>query len=453
MVGRRDRQELGRDAFPWRRRRRSNGHRIELRAELRERDGVKPLELFFDLVFVIAFTQCTALMADEHSWTGLVRGLVVLGVVWWAWVSFAWLTSLVDPEEGSVRIVMFLVMAALLIASFAIPEAFGDRALWFAAAYGFVRLGHVSLFLLGTHDDPDLHRWVVGLSVVTALVVGLLVVASFVGPGWQLAIWFLALAIDCGFPARYGAERWRLVPGHFAERHNLVIILALGESVIALGFGAQAELDASVATIGALGIGLAAALWWIYFDIVAIVTARRLEQAPAGRERNRLARDSYSYLHFPMVAGIVLAALAFEGAVLHGDEPFDAVSAVALMGGVALYLLAHVVLRLRNAGTVNVERLTVALVLLALTPIAVRIDALWTLVAVNVLLWAMIAFETMWVYDDNRFLLRHDLDAHIPSRGDRPPRRPRRGVDLGTGEDGPGDAEPGGGAPDMTPGT
>src|SRR5690349_15968953 len=277
-----------------------------------------------------------------------------------------------------------------------------------------------------TREDADLHRWVVGLSVVTAVVVALLVVGALASPGWQVALWLAALAIDCGFPARYGADRWRLVPGHFAERHNLVIILALGESVIALGLGAQAELDASVAVVGGLGIGLAAALWWIYFDIVALATARRLEQAPSGRERNRLARDSYSYLHFPMVAGIVLAALAFEGAVLHGDEPFDAVAAVALLGGVALYLLAHVALRLRNAGTLNVERFGMALLLLALTPIAVRIDARWTLVGVNVLLWAMITFETIWVYDDNRFLLRHDLDAHIPSRADRPARGARR---------------------------
>jgi low temperature requirement protein LtrA len=414
------RRELRVEVFPWRDEGGTAERRTHLRAELREGGGVKPLELFFDLVFVIAFTQCTALMAHDLTWGGLVRGVVSLAVVWWAWVCFAWLTSLVDPEEGAVRIVMLLVMVALLMMAFAIPEAFGERGLWFAVAYGVVRLGHVALFLVGSREDAGLHRWVVGLAVNTAAVVALLVVASFVDqPQVKVGLWLVAIALDFGMPAKYGVDRWRLVPGHFAERHNLIIILALGESVIALGVGAEIELDATVAFVGALGIGLAAALWWIYFDIVAIVTARRLEQAPPGRERNRLARDSYSYLHFPMAAGIVLSALAFEEAVPHGGEPFEAVPAVALFGGTALYLLAHVALRLRNAGTVNVERLVLAIVLLALVPLAVSIDAVWALAIVNLLLWAMVTFETLWVYDDKRFRLRHDLDVDIPSRDDR----------------------------------
>ena len=342
---------------------------------------------------------------------------MVLAVVWWAWVSFAWLTSLVDPEEGAVRIVMLLVMVAFLMVSYAIPEAFGDRGLWFAAAYGLVRLGHVTLFLLASRDDAALRRWVIGLSVATGVVVALLVAASFVESDAKVVFWLAAIAIDWGLPATSGVDRWRLVPGHFAERHNLIIILALGESVIALGVGARIELDATVALVGALGLALAAALWWIYFDLVALVTARRLEQAAPGRERNRLARDSYSYLHFPMAAGIVLTALAFEEAVPHGTEPLDTVPAFALLGGTALYLLAHVALRLRNAGTLNLERLALAIVLLALMPLVVSIDAVWALAIVDVLLWAMITFETMWVYGDNRFLLRHDLDAEIPGRG------------------------------------
>jgi low temperature requirement protein LtrA len=234
-----------------------------------------------------------------------------------------------------------------------------------------------------------------------------------------MACWLLAIALDFGSPARYGVDRWRIVPHHFAERHNLIIILALGESVLALGIGAQLELSGMLAFVGALGFGLVAAMWWIYFDIVALVTARRLEAAPPGRERNRLARDSYSYLHFPMAAGIVLVALAFEEVLPHGDEPLHLVPAVALLGGAALYLLAHVALRLRNAGTVNVQRTTAAVVLVALTPLAVSVDAVWTVAAVDVLLWAMIALETLWVYDDTRFLLRHELDVEIPSREGR----------------------------------
>lgn len=419
MFRRRSRQEWSQAFFPWHRGTSAEGateRRERLRTELREQDGVKPLELFFDLLFVLVFTQCTALMSHDLTWTGLGRGLVVLAIVWWAWVSFAWLTSLVDPEEGAVRLIMFLVMVALLIMAFAIPEAFGDRGFWFAAAFGFVRAGHVALFWVASRDDPGLHRWVIGLAVASAISVALLVAAAAAPPGPKVVLWFAALIVDLGFPARWGVERWRIVPGHFAERHNLIIILALGESVIALGAGAEAELDSSVALVGALGLGLAAALWWIYFDVVALVTARRLQQAEPGRERNRLARDSYSYLHFPMVAGIVLCALAFEEAVPHGTAAFEVVTATALLGGVASYLLAHVVLRLRNRGSVNPERLVAALVALALIPVAVTVDAIWTLVIVDALLWGMIVFETIWVYDEQRFLLRHNQDVDIPTR-------------------------------------
>jgi low temperature requirement protein LtrA len=193
-----------------------------------------------------------------------------------------------------------------------------------------------------------------------------------------------------------------------------VIILALGESIVALGVGAQIDLDAAAITAVVLGIALASALWWIYFDVVALVTARRLTLAPEGRERNRLARDSYTYLHFPMVAGIVLAALGLEETLAHVDESLDGPHAVALLGGTALYLLAHVALRLRNAHTLNVQRLGLARVRLALVPAALEAPALATLAAVSAALWAMIAYETA-TYDERRQRLRHGLDPDSPS--------------------------------------
>jgi low temperature requirement protein LtrA len=217
-----------------------------------------------------------------------------------------------------------------------------------------------------------------------------------------------------GGPALFGVAGWRLVPGHFAERHNLVIILALGESIVALGVGTQLDLTAGVISAAVLGVGLASALWWTYFDVVALVTARRLMLASEGRVRNALARDSYSFLHFPMVAGIVLAALGLEATLAHVDESLDAENAFALLGGVAIYLLAHVALRLRNAHTINVQRLVLAVVLFGLIPVAMVIPALATVAGVNVLLWAMITFETMHIYDERRWRLRHGLDVDVP---------------------------------------
>ncbi len=381
-------------------------------AERRQGETVKPLELFFDLVFVLGFTQCTALMVEEHSWQGLARGVLVLALVWWSWVGYAWLTSVIDPEEGAVRLVVFAAMAGLLVTALSIPEAYGDRAVTFAIAYGAVRAAHIALYGIASRDDPAMRRSVIGLGVGTAVGVAIVLGgAIFLDGTSQSAVWALAIILDAAEPAVFGMAGWTLVPRHFAERHNLVIILALGESIVVLGVASEVDLTADVIAAAVLGIGLASALWWIYFDVVALVTARRLEQAPEGQEQNVLARDSYSYLHFPMVAGIVLMALGLESTLAHVDEDLDTVAAAALLGGVALYLLAHVALRLRNAHTLSRTRFGLAVVLLLLIPAATTVPALVTVAALNVPLWGMIAYETIRLYGDNRYRLRHGLEA------------------------------------------
>ena len=384
------------------------GRRIA--AERRQQETVKPLELFFDLVFVLGFTQCTALMADDPTWEGIARGLLVLAVLWWSWAAYAWLTSVLDPEEGAVRLVMLGATAALLVVGLAIPEAFGDRATTFAVAYGVVRAAHIALFGSASRDEPDLRHSVIGLAGSSAVAVGLLLGASFLDGAAQGVLWGLAIVVDWGLPAVFGTQGWILVPGHFAERHNLVIILALGESIVALGVASEIDLTAGVITAAVLGVGIASALWWTYFDVVAIITARRLQQAPEGRVRNALARDSYSYLHYPMVAGIVLVALGMEAALHHVADHLDAERAFALLGGIALYLLAHVALRLRNAHTLSRTRFGLAVALLLLVPVATTVPALVTVAALNVPLWAMIGYETR-LYGDGRYRLRHGLEA------------------------------------------
>ncbi len=179
---------------------------------LREGERVTPLELFFDLVFVLAITQCTALMAHHPTWSGLVQGLLVLGVLWWAWVGYAWLTSVIDPEEGAVRLVMFGAMAALLIVSLCVPEAFGHLGLAFALAYGVVRVAHIALFMLASPDDDALRHSVLGLAASTAIAVGLLAAASLLDGLAQGALWALALFLDMAGPYFFGSEGWKLVP-------------------------------------------------------------------------------------------------------------------------------------------------------------------------------------------------------------------------------------------------
>jgi low temperature requirement protein LtrA len=384
-------------------------HRPRIGAVLREGERVTPLELFFDLVFVLALTQCTALMYGHPTWAGLAQGMLVLGVLWWSWTGYAWLTSVVDPEEGAVRIAMFAAMAALLIVAICVPEAFDSLALEFALAYGAVRAAHIALFVLASGDDPALRRSTVGLAGGTAVGVGLLLAASLFDGLAQAAFWSVALLLDMAEPFFFGSSGWKLVPAHFAERHGLIIIIALGESIVAIGAGAEAQLTAGIAAAAVLGITVAAALWWTYFDVVALVSARRLARAPVGREQNELARDSYSYLHFPMVAGIILFALGMKKILGAVSDPLDIEIAFALLGGVAFYLLGLVAFRLRHIHSINRQRLLVGLAMFGLLPAAVELPALATLAIVTVVLSAMIAFETA-SYGEGRDRVRHDED-------------------------------------------
>jgi low temperature requirement protein LtrA len=368
-------------------------HAPHITAVLRSEERVTPLELFFDLVFVLALTQCTALMADNPTWEGLAQGLLVLGVLWWSWVGYSWLTSVVDPEEGTVRFAIFAAMAALLVVALCVPEAFDSLALLFACAYAIVRFAQIVLFVVASRDDPGLRRSVAGLAGGTALGTGLLVAASAADGALQGALWALALLLDMGEPYLFGSEGWKLVPGHFAERHGLIIIIALGESIVAIGVGSEAGVDAGVVAAAVLGIVVAAALWWLYFDVVALVAQRRLSKAAEGRERNEIARDSFSYLHFPMVAGIVLLALGLKKTLEHVEDPLEIEIAIALLGGAGLYLIAHVAFRWRNVHRFNAPRLLCALLLLALVPAAVELPALATLGILAAVLAVLIAYE------------------------------------------------------------
>jgi len=375
---------------------------------MREDERVTPLELFFDLVFVLALTQCTTLIAHTPTWGGVLKGVLVLGVLWWSWVGYAWLTSVLDPEEGEVRLVMFAAMAAFLVAALCVPRAFGSEALAFACAYAVVRAAHIVLFMLASRDDELLRRSVISLAVSTAIGVGLLFAAAAASGDLRVGLWGAALLLDAGGPYLFGQDGWKLVPGHFAERHGLVVLIALGEAVVAIGVGAQVSLDAGIVAAAVLGVVVAAALWWVYFDVTSIVAARRLAKASRGREQNEIARDSYSYLHFPMIAGIALLAVGLKITIAHVGDELKVVPATALLGGAALYLLAHVAFRLRNVHTLSVRRLLCAGVLLALIPAAVRLPALTTLGILAGLLAALIAYEAIR-YAESRDRIRHQL--------------------------------------------
>ena len=380
-------------------------HAPRLSAVRREGERVTPLELFFDLVFVLAITECTSLMSHHPSWSGLAQGLLVLGVLWWAWASYAWLTSVIDPEAGPVRLVFFAAMASMLIAAICVPEAFGDLALAFALSVGFFRVAHIALFAIAGAGEPGLRRSTQALAVSTAIAVSLLALASAFDGLAQAALWVLALALDFGGPYVFGIEGWQLVPGHFAERHGLIIIIALGESIVDIGAGAAGDLTLGIGVAAVLGVGVAAAMWWVYFDVVALVSARRLAEAEVGRVQNALARDSYSYLHLFLVAGIVMTAFGLKETIRHTGADLEWVSAFALLGGIATYLGGLVAFRYRHRKTLNRNKPVAAIVMLLLVPLATTIPALATLAIAAALLAILIVVEHAG-YDERRDELR-----------------------------------------------
>ncbi|MEA2291262.1 MAG: hypothetical protein QOF17_282 [Solirubrobacteraceae bacterium] len=306
------------------------------------------------------------------------------------------------------RLAMFAAMAALLVSALAVPRAFGSEALLFAGSYGVVRAAHIVLFFVASRDEPELRRSVTGLAVSTAIGVGLLFVAALADGTLRAVIWGVAIVLDMGGPLLFGTEGWKLVPGHFAERHGLIVLIALGESIVALGVGAEAGVDAGVVAAAVLGVAVAAAIWWLYFDVVALVAERRLTRAAPGREQNEIARDSYSYLHLPMVAGIVLLALGLKKTLAHVDAPLELVPAAALLGGTATYLLAHVAFRLRNMRTLSRQRLACAALLIALVPITRELPSLATLGVLAAVLTALIAYEALR-FAEARDRVRHAL--------------------------------------------
>ena len=353
-----------------------------------------PLELFFDLVFVFAVTQVTGLMSDDPTWAGLARGLLVLGALWWAWGAYAWLTKEIDPEEGSSRLAVLAAMGAMFVAALAVPHAFGDDGVLFGVAYLVVRLLHIVLFSEAT-PNVDVHEAAIRLARTAVPGPALLVVAGFLDGGAQIAAWIAALTVDYLGPYVFGVRGFSVSAEHFAERYGLVVIIALGESIVAIGIGAEGTaLSAAVVVAALLGVTLASALWWAYFDVVARMARRKLMEA-RGHERARLARDAFSYLHLPMFAGIVLVALGAKKVLGHVDEPLETVPAVALCGGVALFLLAHDAIRFRNVRTVNGRRVLAALVSLALIPLATTVDALLALALVTAVCASLIAYETL----------------------------------------------------------
>jgi low temperature requirement protein LtrA len=282
----------------------------EQQAEREQR--VTPLELFFDLVFVFGFTQVTTVLSDDPSWSGLGHGLLILTALWWAWAAYAWLTNTVDPEIGAVWGAVLVAMAAMFVAALAVPEAFGRHGVVFGVAFLIVNVMWLALYALAARADRDLLAAILRSAPSALAGATLIIVAGFVDGALRPVLWLAALAVGLFGPLLGGSSGWRLQPAHFVERHGLIVIIAIGESLIAIGLGArETELGAGVIVAAVLGLVVVMSFWLAYFDFFQIRGEQMLAER-SGAQRTAFARDAYTYLHLPMVAGIVLFAFAMK---------------------------------------------------------------------------------------------------------------------------------------------
>lgn len=396
--------------------------------------SVTPLELFFDLVFVFGLTQVTALMADDLTPHGILRGLLVLGLLWWSWVGYAWLGNVVRADEGAIRIAMLAAMAAMFVLALAIPEAFDDLPgglpgpVVVGLCYFAFRALHLALFWIIGKDDHGLRRQLVRFAPSMIGGTALLLVASTLQGGAQTALWGVALLADYGGTLLGGASGWRLRSArHFAERHGLILIVALGESIVAIGVGITGlPLSWPIVAAAVLGLALAAALWWVYFDVTSLMAERVLGDL-ADVDRVRLARDAYSYLHMPLITGVVLVALGLKKVLEYvGDaqrhdlaDPLTGSGLYALYGGVVLYLLSQVAFKLRAMHVLTRHRLVVAGALVALLPLAAQLPALAALLVLTAVAVGLVAFEAMRFAEDRERIRHEDAERSSLGAGER----------------------------------
>jgi low temperature requirement protein LtrA len=358
---------------------------------------VTPRELFFDLVFVFAFTQVATLLSNDPTFAGIGRGVIVLAALWWAWTAYAWFTNIVDPEENIIGAALLVALMAMFVAALVVPGVFDDDGVLFGAAFLLVCTMHAALYAFVGRGNPDLLGAVLRLAPWTLSGATLILAAGFV-EGARVWLWVAALACAYIGPVLTGSTGWQLHPSHFAERYGLVLIIAIGEAFISIGIGATGigiGLGEVVAAI--LGLLVATSFWLAYFDFFTIRGERILRDVQ-GVERVALARDAYTYAHFPMIVGIVLFAFAMKTIVAHVGEELDSVVAFALCGGSALYLFTYSAIRIRVERRVRLSRgrFVAALVFLLVLPLATVVPALAALGIVTAVWLALHTYELVW---------------------------------------------------------
>ena len=356
-----------------------------------EERRTSPVELLWDLVFVFAVTQVTALIAHELTWKGAGQGLLVLALMWWAWSAFVWAANAEDPNGLALRGALLVAMILIFIAGLAVPEAFGNEATLFAVTYAGVRFIHLALYAHASRRGNASWSAIAGFAITVAIGMTLLVVGSFFDGAARAVLWVAAAAIDYAGPAWLTRERLRglqeVAVAHFAERYALFIIICLGESIVAAGVGASGrELDFELVSAVTLSLLIVVGLWWTYFDNFAGTAEQRLREHD---DPVLAAADGYSYIHLLLVAGIIVFAVGVKSAIAHTSDPLGDAARLCMCGGVALYLAGHAAFRLRMTGNLEVAKLVAAGAALVVYVITGHADAWVTALCLTAVLAAL----------------------------------------------------------------
>ena len=380
-----------------------------LRARDRGEQKVTPLELFFDLVYVYAITQLSHLLLGHPTVGGALETLFLLLVVWWAWQYTAWFTNWFDPEALPVRLMLVAVMLASLVMSVAIPGAFGERGLMFALAYVAIQVGRTGFAVVTLAGSPgasdqtsrDLAMTFRRILCWFAASGVLWVAGSLLEGGTRYALWMLALAVDYAGPVahyrtpllgRSRTEEWTIEGGHFAERCQLFVIIALGESILVTGttFG---EVETSVATVAAFAVAFvgSAALWWTYFARSARDASETIARS---EDPGRIARSAYTYFHLPIIAGIIAVAASDELTVAHPGDPGTFASVPLTLGGAALFVTGHAFFVWTISGRIPWSRFAVVVALAALAPLGFAVPTLALAVTAALVVVALATWDS-----------------------------------------------------------
>jgi low temperature requirement protein LtrA len=318
------------------------------------------VELFFDLVFVFAITQVTAMLYHDVSWGGAGRAILVFWLVWWAWTQFTWALNAADTEHPWIQLATLGATGVAFFMAVAVPEAFEGAAAWFALPYVAVRVIGLGVYVGVMRENESGRQAVRTFGVASLGGLAAVLLGVWAGPGSQPLFWLLAIFLDFVAAGVAGGGDWQLHPEHFAERHGLIVIIALGESLIVAASGlVGADRTPALLTVGFLAVSIICALWWSYFPVAKPELEKALERTPP-QDMGKLARDAFSFAHFPMLCGVVACAVAIESAVGHPEDPLENAERLALALGLFLFV-GGLALALRRAScTLRTSRVVVS---------------------------------------------------------------------------------------------